>query len=112
MGPFNLANMAAVARTKQVPAWLLKVKKWAYYKSYFPQLGLMTDDCIYADRYVKEAVKRLPNDVRQAREFRMGRALILSHNKDILPKEEWTKWEEDQPYLNELIEEVKKEERE
>ena len=94
---------------KQAPAWLLPIKKWAYSKSYFPSLGLVIDDCIYEDKYVKEAIKRLPRQIREDRDFRISRALLLSNNKEVLPKDEWTKWEDDLPYLKDLVEEVKKE---
>jgi ubiquinol-cytochrome c reductase subunit 7 len=44
----------------------------------------------------------------------MTRALYLSMRKEVLPKAEWTKWEEDvkylQPYLTEVEKEVKEEE--
>lgn len=56
-------------------------------------------------------MERLPNDVKVAREFRMGRALILSHSKEILPKEEWTSYEEDVDYLSPIVQQVKAEHR-
>jgi ubiquinol-cytochrome c reductase subunit 7 len=52
------------------------------------------DDCIYEDKYVKEAIKRLPRQIREDRDFRISRALLLSNNKEVLPKDEWTKWED------------------
>ena len=54
----------------------------------------MIDDCIYEDKYVKEAIKRLPRQIREDRDFRISRALLLSNNKEVLPKDEWTKWED------------------
>ena len=54
----------------------------------------MIDDCIYEDKHVKEAIKRLPKQIREERDFRISRALLLSNNKEMLPKDEWTKWED------------------
>jgi ubiquinol-cytochrome c reductase subunit 7 len=74
----------------------------------------MRDDCLYENSDVKEAIRRLPTQVQDERNFRMMRALHLSMSKSILPKEQWTKYEEDvkylQPYLTEVIKE--REERE
>lgn len=71
--------------------------------------GLHRDDCLYEDTDVKEAIRRLPSNVKDERQFRIIRALNLSMTKTILPKEEWTKYEEDtkylQPYLDEVIKE-------
>jgi ubiquinol-cytochrome c reductase subunit 7 len=54
----------------------------------------MRDDCLNEDANVKEAIRRLPPTVYDARQFRISRALYLSMRKEILPKEEWTKMEE------------------
>lgn len=54
----------------------------------------MRDDCINEDNNVKEAIRRLPPNVYDARQFRISRALYLSMRKEILPKDEWTKMEE------------------
>lgn len=56
-------------------------------------LGLMHNDLIYETPEVKEAVRRLPPDVAEQRTYRLLRAIQLSGQKKILPKEEWTKWE-------------------
>lgn len=92
-----------------MPAWKRALQRWAYYKSYFPQLGLMRDDCLNETPDVKEAIRRLPADVYDTRQFRISRAMYLSNRKDILPKDEWTKMEEDVRYLAPLVEEVKRE---
>lgn len=76
--------------------------------------GLHRDDCYYENADVKEAIRRLPDKLYDERTFRITRALHLSMTKTILPKEQWTKYEEDvkylEPYLNEVIRE--REERE
>lgn len=75
-------------------------------------LGLHRDDCLYEDDTVKEAIRRLPRDLYDERNYRIIRALNLSMTKTILPKDQWTKYEEDFKYLTPYIEEVKKEEAE
>lgn len=93
----------------KIPAWRLALAKWAYSRSFFPQIGLMKDDTLYEDEVVKAALKRIPADVADERNFRMARALNLSAAKNILPKDEWTKWEDDKPYLQEYMEQIKRE---
>ena len=43
---------------------------------------------------MREALKRLPQDVMDERKARLTRALFLSTRKIVLPKEEWTQPEE------------------
>jgi ubiquinol-cytochrome c reductase subunit 7 len=101
----------AVARSA-VPAWKLALSKWAYSLSYFNQLGLMHDDTLTENAEVKEALHRLPKRLQDERQFRITRALYLSMRKEVLPKEEWTKWENDVKYLQPYLQEVEKEVRE
>ncbi|XP_046362481.1 cytochrome b-c1 complex subunit 7-like [Haliotis rufescens] len=102
--------MAARRVVAEVPAWRKSLAKWAYGLSYFPQLGLMRDDILNETPNVKEALRRLPRDVYDSRQFRISRALNLSNKKDILPKDEWQKYEEDvrylKPYLDEVVAEI------
>ena len=56
--------------------------------------GLMRDDVLYETPDVKEALRRLPREVVDERTFRIIRALQLSGQKKILPKDQWTKYEE------------------
>lgn len=60
----------------------------------FTVAGLMRDDTIYEDSDVKEALKRLPENVYNDRTFRIKRALDLSMKQQLLPKDQWTKFEE------------------
>lgn len=54
----------------------------------------MRDDTINEDADVKEALRRLPEQVYNDRMFRIKRALDLSMKQQVLPKEQWTKYEE------------------
>lgn len=71
--------------------------------------GLHRDDCLYENEDVKEAVRRLPRKLYDERNYRIMRALHLSMTKTILPKEQWTKYEEDVKYLEPYLKEVVKE---
>jgi ubiquinol-cytochrome c reductase subunit 7 len=75
--------------------WLEGIRKWYYNAAGFNKLGLMRDDTINEDEDVKEAVRRLPENLYNDRMFRIKRALDLTMRHQILPKEQWTKYEED-----------------
>ncbi|VVC93326.1 cytochrome b-c1 complex subunit 7-like [Leptidea sinapis] len=85
------------------------LKKWCYNLSGFNKYGLVRDDLLYENEDVKEALRRLPDHVVDERNFRLIRAIQLSLQKTILPKEEWTKFEEDKLYLTPIVKQVKKE---
>ncbi|XP_037055959.1 cytochrome b-c1 complex subunit 7-like [Peromyscus leucopus] len=71
----------------------------------------MRDDTISETEDVKEAIRRLPKNIYSDRMFRIKRALDLTMRHQILPKQQWTKYEEDTfylgPYLKEVIRERK-----
>ncbi|KAG3273868.1 cytochrome b-c1 complex subunit 7 [Ictidomys tridecemlineatus] len=107
----KMASRPAVAASGR---WLEGIRKWYYNAAGFNKLGLMRDDTIYEDEDVKEAVRRLPENLYNDRMFRIKRALDLTMRQQILPKEQWTKYEEDkfylEPYLKEVIRERKERE--
>lgn len=74
----------------------------------------MRDDTLHETEDVKEAIRRLPEDLYNDRMFRIKRALDLTMRHQILPKDQWTKYEEDkfylEPYLKEVIRERKERE--
>jgi len=98
-----------IASRANVPKCKLALMRWAYNLSYYNQLGLRHDDCLRETDDVKEAIRRLPKYLQDERMWRSSRALYLSMRKEILPKEEWTKWEDDVRYLKPYLEEVRKE---
>lgn len=67
------------------------------------------DDCLYETPDVKEAIRRLPRQLYDERNFRLVRAMHLSLTKTVLPQDQWTKYEEDVKYLEPYLEEVIKE---
>jgi Ubiquinol-cytochrome C reductase complex 14kD subunit len=54
-------------------------------------LGLIKDDLIDDEHeVVREAIRRLPEEVQLARMFRLKRAVQAHTNRDTLPETEWT----------------------
>ncbi|XP_047985467.1 cytochrome b-c1 complex subunit 7-like [Leguminivora glycinivorella] len=88
------------------------MKQWAYNLSGFNKYGLMRDDCLYETEDVTEALRRIPEHVVDERNFRLVRAMQLSLQKIVLPKEEWTKLENDVLYLTPVVKQVEKERKE
>ncbi|KAB0386656.1 hypothetical protein FD755_001612, partial [Muntiacus reevesi] len=72
----------------------------------FNKLGLMRDATICENDNVKETIRRLPENLYNDRVFCIERALDLSMRQQILPKEQWTKYEEDKFYLEPYLKEV------
>jgi ubiquinol-cytochrome c reductase subunit 7 len=69
------------------------LRRWAYNLSGFNKYGLRHDDCYDENTLdVKEALRRLPAYLVDERNFRIMRAMQLSIQKIILPKEEWVKF--------------------
>lgn len=54
----------------------------------------MRDDTLYEDTDVTEAVRRLPENLFNDRTFRIKRAMDLSMKQQILPKDQWTTFDE------------------
>ena len=54
----------------------------------------MHNDCLYETPDVEEALRRLPEKLIMERNYRMARAVQLSGLKKVLPKNEWTKYED------------------
>ncbi|XP_076629187.1 cytochrome b-c1 complex subunit 7 [Colletes latitarsis] len=81
---------------------------WAGYNKY----GLYSHDVFdYADPFIKEALRRLPKNVLDARNFRIMRALQADFLKTFLPKEKWITYEQDLEYryLDSYLEEIEAE---
>jgi len=53
----------------------------------------MADDTLKDSPELTEALRRLPKDVADERQYRISRALYLSMRNEILPKEEWTTYD-------------------
>ncbi|XP_045499775.1 cytochrome b-c1 complex subunit 7-like [Colias croceus] len=86
-----------------------QLRKWCYELAGFHKYGLLRDDCLYENEDVQEALRRLPPHVVDERNFRLVRAIQLSGAKVLMPKDQWTKFEEDKLYLSPIVEQVVKE---
>merc|ERR1712183_1009451 len=106
MGIFKMAAARAPATGVRL---VTLYRKWYYNFCGFNKLGLMRDDTMQETKDVKEALKRLPEQVYADRIFRIKRALDLSMKAQLLPKEQWTQYEEDVPYLSPYVKEVTRE---
>ncbi|CAK7265428.1 Cytochrome b-c1 complex subunit 7, mitochondrial [Sporothrix epigloea] len=94
--------------------WLHKALKpvanWYVNLAGYRQMGLRADDLIPEENdVVQQAIKRLPAQENYDRIFRMRRAVQLSLQHKLLPKNQWTKPEDDKPYLLPLIHEIEAE---
>ncbi|KAK3307916.1 cytochrome b-c1 complex subunit 7 [Chaetomium strumarium] len=73
----------------------------------YRQMGLWADDLILEeDETVLQALNRLSPRQRYDRLYRIRRATQLSLQHKLLPKNEWTKPEEDVPYLQPILEQL------
>jgi len=85
--------------------------RWQYRAHEYNQYGLYLSD-LYSElnEDVREAVRRLPDDLYNGRLHRHHRAIQFSRNKIILPEAMWTKQEDPmhqymEPYLQEIYKE-------
>lgn len=104
-------TLAPFIRSQPWLANLLKpVANWYVGLSGYRQLGLRADDLIPEENdVVQQAIKRLPAQENYDRIYRMRRAVQLSLQHKLLPKDQWTKPEEDSPYLLPLIKQIEAE---
>ncbi|XP_048727244.1 cytochrome b-c1 complex subunit 7-like isoform X2 [Ostrea edulis] len=86
-----------------------RIQRFAYYRSYFPSLGLWRDDLRRDTPVLKEALSRLPRTDVEGRNFRIARAVVLHNAKMMLPRDQWTELDDDKLYIGEIIEQIKKE---
>ncbi|KAI5801486.1 cytochrome b-c1 complex subunit 7 [Peziza echinospora] len=79
----------------------------------YRKIGLLADDLINEeDPVVQQALTRLPPKAAYDRVYRMRRAMQCSLSHQLLPAEEQTKPEEDVPYLQPYIAELRREQAE
>ncbi|VDM26602.1 unnamed protein product [Hydatigera taeniaeformis] len=96
-------------KLSQRPPLTKVIQDFNFNTGYYNQIGLLWHDIMPRNSVVTEAFRRLPREEREAIDFRLARAHLLSANKTILPKEEWTKEEDDAPYLEPYIKLVERE---
>ncbi|CAP73944.1 uncharacterized protein PODANS_2_12970 [Podospora anserina S mat+] len=97
--------------------WLSKLLKpvagWYSNAALYRQMGLKADDLISEENAdVLKALGRLTPKESYDRIYRIRRATQLSLQQKILPKNEWTKPEEDVQYLSPILEAIEAEAKE
>ncbi|KAJ3407853.1 Cytochrome b-c1 complex subunit 7 [Chytridiales sp. JEL 0842] len=84
--------------------------EWHANQMGYRKMGLRYDDLIPDETpIIQEALRRLPPRETQDRIFRFRRAIQLSSQQTVLEPVEWTKPEEDIPYLRPIIDQVESE---
>ncbi|KAL2146216.1 hypothetical protein VTI28DRAFT_4795 [Corynascus sepedonium] len=94
--------------------WLMSLLKplagWYSNAAGYRQMGLRADDLILEENEtVLKALSRLSPKESYDRIYRIRRATQLSLQHKLLPKHEWTKPEEDVPYLTPILEQLQAE---
>ncbi|QIW97018.1 hypothetical protein AMS68_002536 [Peltaster fructicola] len=83
---------------------LQPLSRWYLDNAGYRKLGLRADDLIPEEsELVQRALKRLSPKEAYDRVFRMRRAFQCSLTHTLLPKNEWTKTEDDVRYLSPII---------
>merc|ERR1712080_51829 len=108
---FDEQVMAATRAPSRFSKHINALREWYVYKAGYRQMGLRREDLFMARKSedMDEAFNRLPEEEANLRIFRIKRAADLSLKHAILPKEQWTKPEEDVIYLSDVVKQVKKE---
>jgi len=105
--------ISAMTTNPAAGSWRKVVSTYMYNHSNFNKIGLYNDDTItQPPTVITEALRRYSmcdNKGYNERLYRITIATHLSRNKSILPMEEWTKMENDVPYLQPYIVQVKRE---
>ncbi|GAB7330203.1 hypothetical protein MBLNU13_g01866t1 [Cladosporium sp. NU13] len=90
--------------------WAQPLSKWYFDNAGYRKLGLRSDDLIPEESEIMQrALKRLSPKDAYDRVFRMRRAFQCSLAHQLLPKEEWTKPEDDKLYISPIIAELEAE---
>ncbi|KAL3963276.1 hypothetical protein ACCO45_000280 [Purpureocillium lilacinum] len=94
--------------------WLAKMltpaANWYANAAGYRKLGLKFDDLIEEERESTQlALRRLSPKESYERVYRIRRATQCSYQHKLLPKDQWTKPEDDQPYLRNIIAQVEAE---
>ncbi|KAI1165556.1 cytochrome b-c1 complex subunit 7 [Nemania serpens] len=92
--------------------WLRKLLTplagWYANAAGYRQLGLRADDLINEENEdVLKALQRLPPQEAYDRVYRLRRAIQCSVSHKLLPQAQWTKPEEDVPYLSPILAQIR-----
>ncbi|KOS22784.1 Cytochrome b-c1 complex subunit 7 [Escovopsis weberi] len=103
--------MASLAPFVLRRPWLAKaltpIANWYAGAAGYRQLGLRYDDLLEEENEAMQiALKRLSPKESYERIYRIRRSVQCSYQQKVLPKEQWTKPEEDVPYLRTILDQV------
>ncbi|ESK85897.1 cytochrome b-c1 complex subunit 7 [Moniliophthora roreri MCA 2997] len=112
-GPLSVSLASQIRASKTLSAWFIPVANWYANAMRYRQFGLRYDDLLLEERDdVQRAIGRLTPQESYDRAFRFKRASQASALHKPLPKEQWTKPEDDIRYLTPHITAVAKEDAE
>ncbi|KAI0078158.1 ubiquinol-cytochrome-c reductase complex subunit 6 [Panus rudis PR-1116 ss-1] len=109
-GPLGPSLAPAIRSSKTLSRWIKPFANFYINLSGYRKVGLRYDDLLVEEREdVQRAITRLTPRETYDRTFRFKRAAQLSILHTELPKEQWTKPEEDVRYLKPHVQDVEKE---
>ncbi|CAL1704099.1 unnamed protein product [Somion occarium] len=112
-GPLGLSLAPYIRSSRTLRRWIKPFADWYVGLAGYRKVGLRYDDLLVEERDdVQRALTRLTPREAYDRAYRFKRASQLSILHTNLPKDQWTKPEEDVRYLKPHIEDVEKEENE
>ncbi|EPT05878.1 cytochrome bd ubiquinol oxidase [Fomitopsis schrenkii] len=110
-GPLGPSLAPAILKNRGLYRWVKPIANWYADLSGYRKVGYKYDDLIMEERDdVQRAINRLTPREAYDRQFRLKQASHCSVLHDVLPKEKWTKAEEDVRYLKPHVESVEQEE--
>ncbi|KAF4503975.1 hypothetical protein G6O67_008599 [Ophiocordyceps sinensis] len=108
MSAYSLAPF--VLRRPWLTKMLMPMADWYANAAGYRKLGLRYDDLLEEEREsVQIALKRLSPKEAYERVYRIRRSTQCSYQHKLLPRHQWTKPEEDTPYMRRIVEEVEAE---
>ncbi|KAH9901155.1 ubiquinol-cytochrome-c reductase complex subunit 6 [Cubamyces lactineus] len=109
-GPLGPSLAPVIRGNRSLYQFLKPIANWYANVSGYRKVGLKYDDLLVEERPdVQRALERLTPREAYDRTFRFKRASHCSVLHDILPKDQWTKPEEDVRYLKPHVEQVERE---
>ncbi|KAH9934906.1 ubiquinol-cytochrome-c reductase complex subunit 6 [Fomitopsis serialis] len=108
--PLGPSLAPAILKSRGLYRYVKPFADWYAGLSGYRKVGYKYDDLLVEERDdVQRALTRLTPREAYDRQFRLKRASHCSVLHDVLPKEQWTKPEEDVRYLKPHVESVEKE---
>ncbi|KAG5925607.1 Cytochrome b-c1 complex subunit 7 [Claviceps africana] len=99
-----------ILRRPWLAKMLMPAANWYANAAGYKKLGLRFDDLYEEEREATQiALGRLSPKESYDRIYRIRRSVQCSYQHKLLPQDQWTKAEEDTPYLSEIINQVEAE---